>query len=131
MIDLHTHTDCSDGTLSPAQLVRRAHQLELRAVAITDHDTVAGNPAAARAGEELGVEVIAGIEISTQWRNLTFHLLGYGVSRVGGSVADTLAFLVESRRERNPRMVERIVAVGRAMGREPATPEWTREALGL
>ena len=126
MIDLHTHTDRSDGVLSPTELVQRAHQLELRAVAITDHDTVAGNPAATRAGEELGIAVIAGIEISTQWRNLTFHLLGYGMSRVGGAVADTLAFLVDSRRERNPRMVKKL----RDLGIEITMEEVRREAGG-
>ncbi|HSH69535.1 MAG TPA: PHP domain-containing protein [Deferrisomatales bacterium] len=112
MIDLHIHSDCSDGALSPEALVERAHRLGLRALALTDHDTVAGNDRAVAAGKEWGLPVLAGIEISTQWRGLTFHLLGYGVTRTDGAVASTLEFLVESRRQRNPRMVEKLRHLG-------------------
>lgn len=130
MIDLHIHSDCSDGTLSPEALVARAHQLGIRALALTDHDTVAGNARAVEAGKERGLPVLPGIEISTQWQGLTFHLLGYGVTRTGGEVASTLEFLVESRRQRNPRMVEKLQQLGVEITLEEVRAEASGEVVG-
>jgi predicted metal-dependent phosphoesterase TrpH len=65
-IDLHTHTTASDGSLSPAELVAQADQAGLKAVAITDHDTIAGLDEAMKAGQGLDVEVVPGVEISME-----------------------------------------------------------------
>jgi predicted metal-dependent phosphoesterase TrpH len=108
MVDLHIHSTCSDGSLSPAALVQRALRLGLRAIALTDHDGVSGNAEALLSGAELGLPVIPGIEISTQWQGLTFHLLGYGLRHTGGAVASTLEFLLDCRRRRNPLMVQKL-----------------------
>ena len=78
-IDLHTHTTASDGTLTPTELVAHARELGLSAVAITDHDTMNGVAEAQTAGERLGVEVIPGMEISTDYRGEDTHVLGYGM----------------------------------------------------
>lgn len=83
-IDLHTHTDQSDGTSTPGELVRQALAVPLRALAITDHDTFAGYEQAAPVAREAGLELVRGIELSTRL-NLTgrhgrpsnAHLLGY------------------------------------------------------
>ncbi|MBM3302861.1 MAG: PHP domain-containing protein, partial [Deltaproteobacteria bacterium] len=67
MIDLHVHTTMSDGTVSPREVVRMASAKGIRAIAITDHDTVAGVAQAQEEGKAAGVEVIPGVEMSTGW----------------------------------------------------------------
>lgn len=108
MVDLHLHSSCSDGGLSPADVVTYAAERDLRAIALTDHDTLAGNDQARREGDRIGLPVIEGVEISTRWGGVTFHLLGYGLRRRTRRVSETFAFLEESRRQRNPRMIERL-----------------------
>ena len=75
-IDLHIHTAASDGTDSPRAAVEKAASLGLAAVSITDHDSVSGVPEAMRAGAELGVEVVPGIEVSSDYRDNNVHILG-------------------------------------------------------
>lgn len=75
--DLHTHTSCSDGKLSPAELVRKVHERGIRAMAVTDHDTIDALPEAMEEGRRLGVEVIPGIELSVTVDEQEIHLLGY------------------------------------------------------
>ena len=76
-VDLHCHSTASDGEYPPAEVARRAHAAGLAAIALTDHDTTAGVPEAARGGEALGVRVVSGCEFSVKapWGEL--HLLGY------------------------------------------------------
>lgn len=76
-IDLHTHSAVSDGTDTPAELVAQAALAGLDVVALTDHDTFDGLPEALAAGQQHGVEVVPGIEISTQVAGQSVHLLGY------------------------------------------------------
>ena len=76
-IDLHVHTAASDGTMTPSETVRHAKQLGLAAIAITDHDTAAGVAEARRAGEQYDVEVVGGIELSSEYRGFKLHVLGY------------------------------------------------------
>lgn len=77
LCDLHTHSSASDGQYAPAQLVRLANQQGIQVLALTDHDTIAGADEAVSAGEELGVRVIRGVELSAkELPNL--HILGYG-----------------------------------------------------
>jgi 3',5'-nucleoside bisphosphate phosphatase len=75
--DLHAHTTASDGTLSPAALVREARGIGLTAIAVTDHDTTAGFAEAEAEGRRLGIEVVKGLEINTDAREGEFHFLGY------------------------------------------------------
>ncbi len=77
MIDLHLHTTASDGRLAPADLVARAHDAGVRTLSVTDHDTMAGVPAAARAASELGLEFLPGVEITAVLDQRDVHLLGY------------------------------------------------------
>lgn len=74
--DLHTHTTASDGTLSPTELVRLAKDHELRALAVTDHDTVAGISEARAEAEMLGIELVPGVEISASFGSVPIHVLG-------------------------------------------------------
>lgn len=112
--DLHAHTNASDGLRTPGQVVARAAELGLAAVAITDHDTTAGLPEALEAGRRVGVRVVPGVELSTWSARLRqeVHLLGYGVAADGGSLAPLLAELREARRDRAREIVERLQRLG-------------------
>lgn len=79
--DLHCHTTASDGLLSPADLVRHAFRKGLKALAITDHDTIKGWNEAEEAAESLGIELIPGIEINTDWEGREVHILGFGMEK--------------------------------------------------
>jgi len=76
-VDLHCHTTASDGRITPKELVKKARKIGLSAIAITDHDTVAGIEEAVLEGEKLGVEVIPGIELTCRNGYQEVHVLGY------------------------------------------------------
>ena len=95
MIDLHTHTTFSDGSLTTAELVEEATALGLTAVAVTDHDTVDGLPEALAAGERLGIRVVPGVEINLEHDRVTMDMLGYFLG--GRPSAELKAELAELR----------------------------------
>lgn len=111
-VDLHSHTTASDGTFSPAENVKRAMEKGLAAIGITDHDTVAGLDEAIRAGDELGVEVIPGIEISSSHQGQDIHVLGYYVDRTDTRFLQRLEELRDTRYRRNQMMIERLNELG-------------------
>jgi len=76
-IDLHTHSNFSDGTLTPTELVTLARDKKISALALTDHDTMAGVDEALLAGGKMGVEVVPGIEVSVLHHQVEYHILGY------------------------------------------------------
>lgn len=77
--DLHCHSTASDGALSPTELVQRAHQHGVTSLALTDHDTTAGLSEAQASATATGIKLIPGIELSTEWQNKCFHIVGLGV----------------------------------------------------
>jgi len=77
--DLHCHSTASDGALSPTELVQRAQQKGVTALALTDHDTTAGLPEAERCADAIGIRLIKGIELSANWQNQCFHIVGLGI----------------------------------------------------
>ena len=79
-VDLQVHTTASDGALSPTRVVEAAHAAQLYAIAITDHDTVDGLAEATLAGERLGVRIVPGVELSSNFEGDELHLLGLHVS---------------------------------------------------
>lgn len=79
LVDLHCHSTASDGTLAPAEVVRRAAANGARVLALTDHDHVAGLDEARAAAREEGVQLVGGVEISVTWRGQTVHVLGLGI----------------------------------------------------
>ena len=120
MIDLHTHTDQSDGSVPPHRLVYEALALGLEALAITDHDTLAGYDLAKPAAAEAGLELLCGIELSTRLEQKTagprmpsVHLLGYFID-TGPAAAfrDWLRQQQESRRKRNLALVAKLQSLG-------------------
>lgn len=112
MIDLHTHTTASDGTLSPAELIREAKQTGVTVLGITDHDTFAGYDEAltqvsgTAAGLDPNVELICGIEIATKYRSQSVHLLGYFLSGCPAGFRNWIGELQASREERNLLLVD-------------------------
>ena len=111
-IDLHTHSLVSDGTDTPAELVRAAARAELDAIALTDHDTFAGLGEARDAGVAAGVAVLAGVEVSAERGGASVHLLGYGCDPGHAALRDELARIRAGRTDRVPTMVARLVALG-------------------
>ncbi len=113
MIDLHTHTNESDGTLSPQQLVEEAAAIGLEALAITDHDTFAGYDKAVPHARAVGLDLVCGIELSTKLNGKTVHLLGYWVKEPPTNGFRTwILDLQESRRDRNRRLIARLRSLG-------------------
>lgn len=118
MIDLHTHSAFSDGTDSPAELVRRAAALDLEALALTDHDTLEGLGEAAAESARCGLLFIRGVELSARREDepdelrRTVHILGYFFSQPDGAFAAWLETLALRRRARNRAMAERLQALG-------------------
>lgn len=122
MADLHTHTTASDGTLTPWELVALAGELGLEAVAITDHDSVAGLEEGLAAGEELGVRVIPGVELSASQEGCEVHIVGLFIHRDCPELLEFLARRREERVRRNARMLERLAEAGMPLAPEEVTP---------
>jgi predicted metal-dependent phosphoesterase TrpH len=78
--DLHAHSTASDGSLTPSQLMQRAHAAGVEVMALTDHDTLEGLPEAGAAARELGLGFVPGVEISVTWQAMTVHIVGLGVA---------------------------------------------------
>jgi predicted metal-dependent phosphoesterase TrpH len=112
-VDLHTHSNYSDGLLSPAALVEEAASRGVRFLGLTDHDTVAGIAEARNAGERLGVEIIPGVELSTSLAGGEgVHLLGYFLDVENAELLAGLAGYAAARAERMTRMIERLKLIG-------------------
>ncbi|QNU67666.1 PHP domain-containing protein [Ruminiclostridium herbifermentans] len=112
IIDLHTHSTASDGSMSPAQLVRHAKDKGLTAVALTDHDTVEGISEALDEGNKIGIEVIPGIEISTNYKP-EMHILGYFFDNERYlNVQKELTEVRKGRENRNYKIINRLNELG-------------------
>lgn len=116
-VDLHTHTTVSDGGLTPAQLVRLAEERALSAVAITDHDSVAGVEEARAAANGLDIEVISGIEMSADFEG-EMHILGLFVDPYAAILQGAMHDMGMWRAERNEHMLSRLADLGMENCRE-------------
>jgi predicted metal-dependent phosphoesterase TrpH len=110
--DLHSHSTVSDGRLSPAALVERAQAQGVGILALTDHDNVGGVAEAQAAGKRLGLHVIPGVEISADYGPGTMHILGLNLDPLDEKLLARLDFLQSARRERNPKVVQKLRAMG-------------------
>lgn len=111
-VDLHTHSTCSDGTFTPKELVGYGKEKGLKAIALTDHDTLEGIQEAMYYGEKYGIEVVPGIEISTEYENNELHIVGLFISNGNSEFASVLENLRKSRENRNIEMVEKLNQIG-------------------
>jgi predicted metal-dependent phosphoesterase TrpH len=113
LIDLHSHTEESDGSCSPAQLVELAARAGVTVLGVTDHDTFAGYDKALPFAESAGVELVCGIELSTKLHDRSVHLLGYFLSQDSmGGFREWILDMQASRRDRNMRLVARLRELG-------------------
>ena len=111
-VDLHVHTTASDGTMSPRDVTSLAAMLGLKAIAITDHDTMDGIPEAGEAGELLNVSIIPGIEISTDYQGKDVHVLGYFLESEHQKLRDYMDWVRRTRRERVEKILQRLQKKG-------------------
>lgn len=105
-VDLHLHSTQSDGTDSPTEIVRRAAEAGLTAIALTDHDTLDGMAEARRAANAVGIRLIPGTELSVDWSTGTMHMLVYHLEPGPGPLQDRLAGLQDGRTVRNGKILE-------------------------
>jgi predicted metal-dependent phosphoesterase TrpH len=129
-VDLHVHTTHSDGTYTPEQVVDLARRAGLAALAITDHDTLGGVAAARQAATGSGVEIVAGVEISTEYRQRELHLLGYFVALDRAGLTAALEDIRRHRVERFREMIERLRGLGVSLEGEEQRVPGSPEALG-
>lgn len=113
-IDLHSHTRYSDGHLTPAELVLRAHTMQVDVLAITDHDTVAGLDAAhaKQAEQKRPLKIIDGVEISTTWHGFDIHIVGLNVNRDCPTFLARLSEQANARQNRAELIGEKLVKCG-------------------
>ena len=109
-IDLHTHSTCSDGTFSVKELIDRAHEKGLAAIALTDHDTVEGIDEAVRYAAEKypDLEVVPGIELSTESDGREVHIVGLFIDNHDKDFVDSLSAFIDSRTTRNIKMCKKL-----------------------
>lgn len=112
LIDLHTHTTASDGSYTPAELLRYAKEKDLYAIAVTDHDTVAGVEEAMEEGEKIGIRVVPGVELSTRVDACDVHMTALFVDYKNKELIGRLDDMAVCRRDRNYRMVDKLERAG-------------------
>jgi predicted metal-dependent phosphoesterase TrpH len=114
--DIHCHSNCSDGTDSPIELLIRAKEVNLQGISITDHDTVAAytEPLFQKA-RELDLKLLSGVEISTEWCGIAIHILGYGVDVHSEAFLSFLKTLEEKRILRNRSILQKLSEKGMAI----------------
>ena len=111
-IDLHVHSIYSDGTNTPEQLIHLARKAGLAAIALTDHDTVAGVEEMLYLGEEHNIKVISGVEISCMHKEVPVHILGYGIDHTNEEFLNWISHIQNARVERNKHIVANLQGIG-------------------
>jgi len=129
-IDLHIHSNASDGTFSPAQILDQALDSNIAAIAITDHDTISGSKEALRIGTPPEVKFLTGVEISANPPasfpcSGSFHILGYAIDLEHSALNQMLEELQQARKNRNPRILQTLNELG-----VPLTMDEVKEEVG-
>lgn len=134
-IDLHVHSNCSDGVLSPTELVKRAAGIGLKTIALADHDSVAGINEATAAGNGCSISIIPAVELSVQfkaWQDV--HLLGYGIDHADSIFLEKLNGFRDRRERRNEEILVRVNEMLVSSGRKPVALEtvlsFAKDAIG-
>ncbi len=123
--DLHCHSTASDGALSPTGLIERAHRQGVTALALTDHDTTAGLAEAQQCADANGVRLIPGIELSANWQDKCFHIVGLGINPLHPPLAEATRNLQNTRLERAEK-----IALKLENKRIPGSLEAVKKAAG-
>lgn len=132
LIDLHTHSSHSDGTDSPTEVIKTARQLGAKAVALTDHDTIAGLKEAAEAARGRDIRLINGVELTTSYTTsdgpITCHLLGLHI-KATPTLAATLAGAGADRDQRNMQLAELLSGLGYRINLDALKARWPKRNL--
>jgi len=123
IVDLHTHTTESDGSFTPEELIAEAKRVGLSAIAITDHDSISGIKKATLLADELGIELIPGVELSTDYNGKEVHVVGLYVNDEDEYFLTKIKEFKENRDSRNAIMVENLQKEGFAITMEELTAE--------
>ncbi len=129
-VDLHTHTNYSDGFFSPAELLTNAKSNGIDIISITDHDSVNGIREAIEVGKKLGIEVIAGLEISSDIRDKEVHILAYFVDIDNKELEHYLNFFREERVKRAHRIIQKLNAMGMNLSIDDVFEKAKNSAMG-
>jgi len=111
-VDLHLHTNHSDGALSPSDLVELCFKRGLHTIAITDHDTTSALQEARECASKFGIKVINGIELGTTYLEDEVHILGYGIDLQDAGFQDKLSIFRKDRLLRGKKIIEKLVSIG-------------------
>ena len=130
MIDLHVHTTASDGQYTPAQIIQKAAEKNLKAIAITDHDTVAGLEEAKAGGRELGVTVVPGIELNITFPTGEFHLLGLGIKTPSPALINIVENVIKNRNDRNAQIIAKMNEDGVPLTQEELQADFPNTVIG-
>jgi len=122
-VDFHMHTTHSDGSYTPVELMRYCQAKGLACVSVTDHDTMSSFEACDAEAKQLGIELIAGVEISAQFEPGTLHILGFFLDRHHPKLQAVFGEIQKARRERNPQIIQKLNALGIEMTMEEVTEE--------
>lgn len=110
--DLHCHSTASDGVLTPTELVQRAFEQGVNVLALTDHDSIGGIPEARQQAEQCGIQLINGVEISTEWENRGIHIVGLGFDETSVGMTALLNQQAQTRYQRAVEIGEKLEKVG-------------------
>jgi len=121
LIDLHTHSHYSDGTLPPAEVVALAAARGVAVLALTDHDTTAGLEEAQQACRTAGISLVAGVEVTAGWRGQEIHIVGLGIEPSSSALQTHLAHLLRLRRERVVAIGEKLQRSRKLSGMDPVS----------
>ncbi|HPA77488.1 MAG TPA: PHP domain-containing protein [Kiritimatiellia bacterium] len=130
MIDLHMHSSFSDGSFTPEELVNKAVELNVSAISLTDHDTMAGVPRFLEAGARQNLQVIAGVEISTDYKGRGMHILGYGMNIANPELQQSLDWIRAGREARNMEILEKLNRLGFIMTWEEVVSRAGEDVVG-
>jgi predicted metal-dependent phosphoesterase TrpH len=130
LTDLHCHSTASDGTVRPAEVVRIAKRVGLRAIALTDHDTFAGLEEAATEARHMGIELVPGCEISLDGPPGTFHMVGLLVDPADRVLNERLDFVRRGREDRNAQILEKLAGLGIRMTQAEVDAEAGGDVVG-
>ncbi len=129
-VDLHTHTIHSDGSYTTEELLIKAKQSGIQALSITDHDNISAIEEATELGKKIGMEIIPGVEISTDYQDKEVHILAYFFNIKNDELNDCLKFFRDERLKRAVRIVKKLQNLGLHLTIEDVLEETNSEAVG-
>lgn len=130
MIDLHVHTTASDGQYTPTQIINKALEKKLKAIAITDHDTVSGIEEAKLAAKDKDIILVPGIELNINGSPGEFHLLGLGLKDISSSMKNVLDNVIANRNARNENIIQKMSSDGVDINIEEIYSEFPNTIIG-